>query len=305
MASNNTLIGVTVPALGAAAPQVGVPPSAGVIMEPAGSGSLASSLARYISPVSRQRPEGEATGSQRLVILIPAWNEEETIGDVLDEIADHAPPADVVVISDGSTDRTAQVARDHAVTVLELPTNIGVGGAMRTGYLFAARNNYDRALQLDADGQHDPSSIPLLLEEMDRMGADLVIGARFAGTGTYQARGPRRWAMSLLSAVFSRMTGTRLTDATSGFKLTGRRAIEMFAVDYPAEYLGDTIGALVMAARSNMVVRQVGVEMRPRAGGEPSHNPAKSALFLMRAMVALVVALSRPRTPPSDREARA
>jgi glycosyltransferase involved in cell wall biosynthesis len=242
---------------------------------------------------------------ERLVILIPAWNEEATIGDVLDEVALSAPDADVVVISDGSTDRTACVARRHGAVVLELPNNLGVGGAMRTGYLYAARNGYDRALQLDADGQHDPASIPALLAQMDRTGADLVIGARFAGTGSYVAHGPRRLAMSMLSGVFSHMCRTQLTDVTSGFKLSNRRTLEMFAVDYPAEYLGDTINALVMAARNGLVVRQVGVEMRPRAGGIPSHDPVRSAMFLLRAMVALTVALSRPHTEPAHREVTA
>jgi glycosyltransferase involved in cell wall biosynthesis len=152
-------------------------------------------------------------------------------------------------------------------------------------------------IQLDADGQHDPRNIADLLEAMEREQADIVIGARFAGTGTYQARGPRRWAMKGLSAVLSRLTGTRLTDTTSGFKLCGPRAVRLFASNYPAEYLGDTIESLVIAHRAGLSVRQVGVSMRPRAGGEPSHSPIRAAIFLMRAGLALAVALTRPGTP--------
>ena len=121
-----------------------------------------------------------------------------------------------------------------------------------------------------------------------------MIGARFAGKGDYSVRGPRWWAMKVLSWILSRVCGTRLTDTTSGFKLSGRRAIELFAREYPAEYLGDTIEALVIAARSNLVVRQIPVAMRPRAGGTPSQNPFKAAKFLGRAFVALGVSLTRP-----------
>lgn len=120
-----------------------------------------------------------------------------------------------------------------------------------------------------------------------------MIGARFAGTGSYQTKGPRRWAMSLLSAVLSPVTKAKLTDTTSGFKLNSKKAIELFSVDYPAEYLGDTIGALTIAARRRLKIIQVPVEMRPRAGGEPSHGALKSTRFLLRAWFALAIALTQ------------
>ena len=152
----------------------------------------------------------------------------------------------------------------------------------------------EHACQLDADGQHDPREIETLIETASSEHADVVIGSRFAGKGSYHARGPRKWAMNLFSFILSRVCETRLSDTTSGFKLYGPRALSLFAHNYPAEYLGDTIGALVIAARSHLVVREVGVQMHPRAGGEPSHNPIKSALFLVRATMALAVSLSRP-----------
>ena len=139
-----------------------------------------------------------------------------------------------------------------------------------------------------------PGPLVLRRRGAEEAGADVVIGARFAGKGDYSVRGPRWWAMRLLSFILSRVCGTRLTDTTSGFKLSGRRAIELFAREYPAEYLGDTIEALVIAARSNLVVRQVPVAMRPRAGGTPSQNPLKAAKFLGRAFVALGISLTRP-----------
>jgi glycosyltransferase involved in cell wall biosynthesis len=185
--------------------------------------------------------------------------------------------------------------------VLDLPVNLGVGGAMRAGYKFAQREGYDVAVQLDADGQHDPAQVASLLRVMDEERADVVIGARFAGEGAYSVRGPRRWAMRVLSFTISRVARTRLTDTTSGFKASNRRAIELFSREYPAEYLGDTIESLVIAARSGLKVHQVGVSMRPRAGGTPSHNPLKAAVFLARAVLALLIALTRPVTLPADK----
>ncbi|HSN05905.1 MAG TPA: glycosyltransferase family 2 protein [Candidatus Angelobacter sp.] len=231
-----------------------------------------------------------------VLIVLPAWNEEGALPGVLAEIRELLPGTGVLVVNDASTDRTSQIARAAGVDVLDLPFNLGVGGAMRAGFRFARRNGYDVAVQLDADGQHDPAEVPRLLEALRTGSADVVIGARFAGRGDYQVHGPRRWAMRLMSRVLSRITGARLTDATSGFKACGPRAVALFAADYPAEYLGDTIESLVIGARAGLVVTQVGVGMRPRAAGVASHNPLKSVVFLMRAVMALLVALTRPRS---------
>lgn len=232
-------------------------------------------------------------------MIVPAWNEEETLPGVLAELEQALPEADVLVVNDGSTDRTSAVARSSARTrVLDLPLNLGVGGAMRAGYRFAQRHGYDRTVQVDADGQHDPADVLRVVAELDASDADVVIGARFAGRGTYAVRGPRRWAMTMLSGTLSRVARTRLTDTTSGFRASNRRAIELFAREYPAEYLGDTVESLVIACRAGLTVRQVGVEMRPRAGGTPSHSPGKAAMFLGRALIALLIALSRPLGRP-------
>jgi len=233
----------------------------------------------------------------RLLVIVPAWNEEQALPAVIAELQASAPTADVLVVDDGSTDRTAEVAIAARALVLELPFNLGVGGAMRAGYTYALRHGYDVTVQVDADGQHDPAQIGLLLATMAEEGADIVIGARFAGVGEYRARGPRRWTMRFLAAVLSRVAHTPLTDTTSGFKASNRRAIRLFAANYPAEYLGDTIESLVIASRAGLVVRQVGVEMRPRAGGRPSHSPLRAAVFLARAVLALLIALSRPTEP--------
>lgn len=227
-------------------------------------------------------------------MILPAWNEEEALPGVLDELHAAIQDADFLVVSDGSTDSTARVARRGSTMVLDLPVNLGVGGAMRAGFRFAAREGYDIAVQVDADGQHDPADVRRLVGALESEQADVVIGARFAGRGSYEVRGPRRWTMAVLSFALSRIAGTRLTDTTSGFRASNKRAIELFAAEYPAEYLGDTVESLVIACRAGLRVRQVGVEMRQRAGGTPSHSPLKAAVFLGRALLALLIALSRP-----------
>jgi len=243
----------------------------------------------------------EILRSGRPLVVIPAWNEEATIGTVLDEVAAELRGWSVLVVSDGSSDSTADIVRERGVPVLELPYNLGVGGAMRAGFNYASRCGFTHLLQLDADGQHDPREVGSLVDAMEASGADIVIGSRFAGRGDYAVRGPRRWAMKLLSRVLSRICGAELTDTTSGFKLCGPRAVRIFAVEYPAEYLGDTVEALVLAARSGLTIRQSPVHMRERAGGSPSHSPVKSAVFLGRAVMALGIALTRPRSG-TDRE---
>jgi glycosyltransferase involved in cell wall biosynthesis len=225
-------------------------------------------------------------------VVIPALNEERTLPGVLRELAAHCPYADVLVIDDGSSDGTAAAAAQAGAPVVRLPFNLGVGGAMRAGYRYAARNGYDVVVQVDADGQHDASYIDRLVEGL--AGADVVIGARFAGLGDYAAgRGPRRWAMRILAAVLSWLAKTRLTDVTSGFRAAGPRAIKLFAEHYPAEYLGDTVESLVIAIRSACVVRQVPVAMRIRAGGRASQSRLLATLYLLRAMFALGLALVR------------
>jgi glycosyltransferase involved in cell wall biosynthesis len=227
----------------------------------------------------------------RVLIVMPAFNEEESIAGVIAEVRAHLPEAGCLVVDDGSRDGTVAVARHAGATVASLPFNLGVGGAMRFGFTYALERGYDVVVQIDSDGQHNPADVPKLLAELDS--ADIVIGARFAGEGDYIVRGPRRWAMSLLSATLSRTARTRLTDTTSGFKASGPRAVRFFSVHYPAEYLGDTIESLTLAARAGLVVRQVPVAMRERAGGVPSHDPVKSAVYLARAGIALIFAHTR------------
>lgn len=222
---------------------------------------------------------------QRCLVVIPALNEEAAVGTVIADVIAVQPKAHIVVVDDGSTDRTSDVARDAGADVINLPFNIGVGGALRAGFRYARRFGYDVVVQVDGDGQHNPAHIADLLAALE--GADVVIGARFAGVGDYQVRGPRKLAMKLLARSLSRRTGERLTDTTSGFRAFNRTAVELFANDYPAEYLGDTVEALVIAARAGLRVTQVPVEMRPRTTGTPSQHWFKSSIYLGRVFLAL------------------
>ncbi len=227
----------------------------------------------------------------KLLVVIPALNEEESVGLVVKEVAAARSDATVLVVDDGSTDRTREVARAADAHVLSLPYNLGVGGALRAGFRFAERRGFDVVVQVDGDGQHDPAEIGRLLAELAT--ADLVIGARFAGRGDYEARGARRVAMWLLARSLSKRAGTPLTDSTSGFRAFNRRTVELFARDYPAEYLGDTVEALVIAARAGYRVTQIPVNMRPRTTGTPSQRPVKAAVQLSRTMLALLMSRLR------------
>lgn len=229
--------------------------------------------------------------AQRVLVVMPAWNEEAAVGDTVAELRSAHPEIDILVVDDGSGDRTAEVALAAGALVARLPYNLGVGGAMRTGYRYALRHGYDVAVQVDADGQHDPAYLDRLLGGL--RDADVVIGARFAGEGDYTVRGPRRWAMRMLATALSRLARTRLTDVTSGFRAVNRRALAVFATHYPAEYLGDTVESLVIALRTGCVVRQVPVGMRPRIHGQASQSPLRATVYLLRAIVALALALVR------------
>lgn len=230
---------------------------------------------------------------EKTLIVTPAYNEHRSVGDVVSEVRRVLPGATCLVVDDGSKDGTAEVARKAGAVVAELPYNMGVGGAMRTGFRFAKENGFRHVVQVDADGQHDPAEVPALIEGL--ADADIVIGARFAGKGDYTVNGPRRWAMVVLAKLLSHTARTTLSDTTSGFRASGPRAIDLFAENYPAEYLGDTIESLVIAARAGCRIKQVPAALRLRVAGQPSTNPIKSTVFLARVGMAVVFAFMRRR----------
>jgi glycosyltransferase involved in cell wall biosynthesis len=234
---------------------------------------------------------------RRVLVVVPALNEEQAVGAVVSEVRSLRAGLDVLVVDDGSLDNTAEVARAAGAEVCSLPYTLGVGGAMRAGYRYAVQRGYDAVVQIDGDGQHDPAYIPALLARLET--ADLVIGARFAGVGDYQVRGPRRWAMTFLAFVLTRIVGVRLSDVTSGFRAVNLKGARLFAQHYPSEYLGDTVESLVIAARHGCRVVQVPVSMRKRETGSASQGTLRSVLYLARACAALVLGLVRqwPTTP--------
>ena len=241
----------------------------------------------------RVRPETD----RGLLVVLPALNEEQSVGGVVAAVRRARPCARVLVVDDGSTDGTAARAREAGAAVMRLPFNLGVGGAMRAAYRFAHEEGYRSVVQV-ADGQHDPADIVHLVEAAERDGADVVVGARFAGRGDYVMRGPRKWAMRLLSAILSRLTGVALSDPTSGFRLVNARALAVFAHDFPEEYLGDTVEAIVIAHRSGLRIAQVAVAMNPRSTGQASQGAVRSTMYLMRAMAAIGLAVARRDAEP-------
>jgi len=241
----------------------------------------------------RTKMVGMTAARAQTLIVVPAFNESAAVGDVVRAVREAVPHADCLVIDDASHDDTAAVATTAGARVMRLPVNLGVGGVMRAGYRWAAERGYDVVVQVDGDGQHPAEQIPALIESIGQ--ADIVIGARFAGVDGAGATGARRLAMWILARTLSRVARTRLTDTTSGFKAAGPRAVRLFAQTYPAEYLGDTVEALVIAARAGLVVRQVPVAMRERQGGTPSQSTARATAHLLRACLALCIALTKPR----------
>lgn len=236
-------------------------------------------------------------GPQRPLVAIPAWNESGSVADVVAHVREQVPEAVVLVVNDGSTDNTAAKAQEAGAVTLSLPFNVGVGGAMRTAFLFAQREGYDALVQVDADGQHNPEEIRALLDGL--VDADIVVGTRFHPNSTYQVRGPRKWAMDLLSWSLSRMAHAPITDTTSGFRSAGPRAIDLFAQAYPAEYLGDTVGSLTIAIRDGLIISERPVTMFYRRIGRPSKSALWSTLYLFRAMLALAVQLLKKPTQNS------
>jgi glycosyltransferase involved in cell wall biosynthesis len=231
----------------------------------------------------------------RTLVILPAHNEEEALPAVLAELRLAMPAAVLAVVDDGSSDNTVAVALRGGAVVIPLPFNVGVGGAVRVGLLYAMRSGFDIVVQCDADGQHPASSIPDLIAGLTE--ADVVIGARFAGEGDYTARGPRRAAMRMLAIILTRVHHTLLTDVTSGFRAFGHDAIRVLAAELPPDYLADTVEALVIARRARLRVVQVPVAMRTRQGGTATQSGLTSSVFLMRSLLVIGLALLQLARP--------
>jgi glycosyltransferase involved in cell wall biosynthesis len=223
--------------------------------------------------------------------IVPAFDEEASVGAVVDEIHAAGLGFDVLVVDDGSRDRTAAVARAHGAHVVRLPFNLGIGGAVQTGYRYARERGYELAVQVDGDGQHDAGQLAALIAPVLAGEADLSVGSRFAGAGDYRAPFARRMGIRLFAGAISRLTGQHLTDTTSGFRAASRRAIELFAADYPHDY--PEVETTVIAVKERLRLVEVPVTMRERAAGRSSITAGRSVYYMAKVSLALFVGLFR------------
>ncbi len=235
----------------------------------------------------------------RRVAIVPAFNEEHNLGRLLAELRALDPGLEVVVVSDGSTDRTAEVAAGAGAHVVRLPFNLGIGGAVQTGFRFAWERGYELAVRLDGDGQHDPAELRAVVAPVVAGDADLAIGSRFIGDGGFRSSAARRIGIRVLARVVSWIAHQRLTDTTSGFQALNRRAIALYAADLPRDY--PEVEGLVMAIRHRIRVQEVPVRMREREHGRSSIGTLASVYYMIKVLLAIFVDLfRRDLSPPED-----
>ncbi len=244
--------------------------------------------------------------------IVPAHNEEEAIGSTIAAIRRWAPDFDVLVIDDGSTDRTGEVAAAAGAKVLRMPYNLGIGGGVQAGYIYAKENGYEVAVQVDGDGQHDPHQIGDLLACLEaNPGLNVVTGSRFLdpdGEG-YRSSAARRVGIRIFARVLSMVTGQKVTDPTSGFRLADRRGIELFANDYPIDY--PEVEAIMLMHTNRLRSREIPVVMGPRLTGESAISTPQSVYYMVKVLLAVFVSLFRKRpvreaapTSPAIEQAR-
>jgi glycosyltransferase involved in cell wall biosynthesis len=215
-----------------------------------------------------------------------------TIEAVVASLREHAPAFDVLVVDDGSTDDTARLSRAAGARVVRAPFNLGIGGAVQTGFVFAREAGYDLMVQVDGDGQHDPGELGKLLDAMTP-GVDMVCGSRFLKKGEYLAPISRRAGIHIFAWLLSRFVGQAVTDPTSGFRLYNRRAIKLFADDYPHDY--PEVEAVLMLHHHHLRMCEVPVRMFQRGGGSSSISSGKSVYYMVKVLLALFIGLARKR----------
>jgi glycosyltransferase involved in cell wall biosynthesis len=235
----------------------------------------------------------------RCLAIIPAYNEAASVADVVRSLRRHAPGFDALVVDDGSTDATAQVARAAGARVVRHPFNLGIGGAVQSGYRFALEHDYDIAVQVDGDGQHDVRHLAEFVDFLrQNPHIDMVTGSRFldpAGDG-YRSSATRRVGIRIFSAVLSVITRRQVTDPTSGFRMTTRRGITLFANDYPHDY--PEVEAVLMVHAHRLESTELPVRMRERTGGMSSIGSTQSVYYMIKVLLAILVGLFRSRPMP-------
>jgi glycosyltransferase involved in cell wall biosynthesis len=238
--------------------------------------------------------------SPRIAAIVPAFEEEGAVGAVVAGIRAYDPSIDVLVVDDASADATAETARAAGATVLRLPYNVGIGGAVQTGFKAALERGADAAVRLDGDGQHDPAQLDAVLGPVLRGEADVVTGSRFAADGDDGYRPPlaRRVGITWFAWLVSTLTRRRVTDTTSGFQGFSRRALELFAEDYPSDY--PEVEASLLIARLDLRSLEVHVTMREREHGRSSITFVRSVYYMLKVTLALLVAMARKPTLPGE-----
>jgi glycosyltransferase involved in cell wall biosynthesis len=245
----------------------------------------------------------------RTLVFIPAWNEEASVGEVIGDVRRHLPDADILVVDDGSTDATAARAREAGALVAPLPFNQGLGAALQTGYLYALHEGYDACAHLDSDGQHPAGEVARLVAEVAADRADLVIGSRYRkgekveseeGEGEdYQPTLSRRIGTDVFRFFLTLATRQRFTDTTSGMRAANRRVMALFSASYSPDFA--EIESLQLAVRQGLRVEEVPVRMLERSGGSSFLTPLRSAFFIFKGVVVLIVGMFRPRRVEVER----
>jgi len=238
---------------------------------------------------------------KKILIIVPAFNEEGSVGEVIEEVRTHLSQADILIVNDGSTDLTSEIAKSRGAVVLDIPFNLGIGGAMQAGYQYAYEKSYDIAIQVDADGQHDPKEIPKLLHTLEAKKADVAIGSRFIGVSEYKSSTMRRVGISILSQVISMIVRQKITDPTSGFRAANRKAIQLFAFDYPQDYPEPEV--VVLLHQCDLKMEEVPVGMSERYSGESSITKIRSIYYMVKVLLAIFVdCFKKPPLLEQERE---
>lgn len=235
---------------------------------------------------------------RRRVAIVPAYNEERNIGRVVAELRDFDPGLSVVVVSDGSFDRTAETAEAAGARVLRLPFNLGIGAAVQTGFRYAWENGFDLAVRCDGDGQHIPAELERVIAPVLAGDADIAVGSRFVEGDGYRSSASRRIGIRLLATIVSAIARQRVTDTTSGFQALNRRAIELFAEDYPSDY--PEVEGMVMTIRHKLRLVEVPVRMREREHGTSSITALRSIYYMAKVLTALFIGLFRRNVVPVE-----
>jgi hypothetical protein len=227
----------------------------------------------------------------KAIIIIPAYNEASCIADVVRSVMKEAPGADIVVVDDGSSDATIEIARREGVKVLSQRFNLGIGATMQTGYKYARANGYEIAVQFDGDGQHPAHEIDELIQPLIDKTADVVVGSRFLGRGDYKPSVSRWAGIAIFSKVVSAIVREKVTDTTSGFRAVNRGVIEFYCSNYPDDY--PEVEALVLLHKKGFKIVEIPVTMVERMGGSSSITPLRSAYYMIKVLLAIFVELLR------------